>query len=49
MRAQPLVITGGAVVTPSAVIEAGHVVVDGSGRIVAVGEAAAGEHRPTRW
>ncbi len=43
MRAKPLVIAGGAVVTPSAVIEAGHVVVDGSGRIVAVGEGPAGE------
>ncbi len=30
VSAQPLVITGGAVVTPSAVIEPGHVVVDGA-------------------
>ena len=43
MRAKPLVIAGGAVVTPSAVIETGHVVVDGSGRIVAVGEGPAAE------
>jgi N-acetylglucosamine-6-phosphate deacetylase len=43
VSAQPLVIAGGAVVTPSVVIEAGHVVVDGSGRIVAVGEGTVDE------
>jgi N-acetylglucosamine-6-phosphate deacetylase len=39
--AQPLVIAGGAVVTPSAVIDPGQVVVDSHGRIVAVGVVAA--------
>ena len=36
-HAQPLVIAGGAVVRPSGVIDPGHVVVDGRGRIIAVG------------
>lgn len=43
MTVQPLVIAGGAVVTPSGVIDPGQVVVDARGRIVTVGEAAASE------
>ena len=43
MSARPLVIAGGAVVTPSGVIDPGQVVVDGTGRIVAVDEPGATE------
>jgi N-acetylglucosamine-6-phosphate deacetylase len=42
-RAQPLVIAGGAVLTPSGVIDPGQVVVDRGGRIVTVGAVAVGE------
>jgi N-acetylglucosamine-6-phosphate deacetylase len=38
----PLVIAGGAVITPTGLLEAGQVVVDDRGRVVAVGEATAG-------
>ena len=43
MNVQPLVIAGGAVVTPSGVVDAGQVVVGGDGRIIVVGATGAVE------